>query len=98
LLVRMGLCSVHRSTKYCQPKLKKNEWLIPDLAKRLAIPAVTLFQWIRRDRLTARQLDGPQGRWIIWADAKELKRIQKLHALPRGYWGRKHWFEGKEKV
>lgn len=98
LLVRMGLCSVHRSTKYCQPKLKKNEWLIPDLAKRLAIPAVTLFQWIRRGRLTARQLDGPQGRWIIWADAKELTRIQKLHALPRGYWGRKHWFEGKEQV
>ena len=96
LLVRMGLSSIHRSAKYCQPKLKKNEWWTADLANRLKMPRVSLIFWIYRKWVTARQLDGTQGKWIVWADAKELKRLQQLRNLPRGYWGRKHWFERKE--
>jgi hypothetical protein len=97
LLVRLRLCSVHRSAAYCQPKLKKHEWWVPDLADRLGMPRVTLSHWIYRGWVKARQLDGAQGRWIVWADAKELKRLEQLRNRPPGYWSRKHWFEGQEK-
>jgi len=97
LLVRMGLSCVQRSSEACKPKLKKNEWWIPDLADKLGIPQVTLTHWIYREWVTARQLDGRQGRWIVWADDKEIKRLEQLRDLPRGYWSRKHFFEGKGK-
>lgn len=96
LLVRMGLASVHRSPAYCQPKLKKNEWWVTNLADRLAMPHVTLHHWIYRQWVQARQLDGRQGRWVVWANAKELKRLAQLRDYPPGYWSRKHWFNPKE--
>jgi hypothetical protein len=70
------------------------------LADRLAMPSVTLQHWIYGGWVQARQLDGKQGRWIVWADAKELKRLEQLHSRPPGYWSRKHWFneiEAKER-
>jgi hypothetical protein len=97
LLVRMGLSCVKRSAESCEPQLKKNEWWIPDLADKLGIPRVTLTHWIYRKWVKARQPDGPQGRWIVWADEKEIKRLEQLRDLPKGYWSRKHWFEGKGK-
>jgi len=96
LLVRMGLASVHRSPVYCQPKLKKNEWGVPDLAERLGMPQVTLHHWIYRGWVQARQLDGRQGRWVVWANAKEIKRLEQLRHYPPGYWSRRHWFNPKE--
>jgi DNA invertase Pin-like site-specific DNA recombinase len=97
LLVQMGLSNVQRSADTCQSKLKKDEWWIPDLADKLGIPRVTLTHWIYRKWVKARQLDGPQGRWIVWADEKEIKRLEQLRDLPHGYWSRKHFFEGKGK-
>ncbi|MEW6734711.1 MAG: recombinase family protein [Acidobacteriota bacterium] len=96
LLVKMGVSRVHRSKRYCEYKLKKNEWWIPELAKHLGMPRVTLHHWVYRGWVKARQLDGLQGRWIVWADNKELKRLKQLHDLPQGHWSRKHFFEGKE--
>jgi DNA invertase Pin-like site-specific DNA recombinase len=96
LLVRMGLCTVHRSPAYCQPKLKKNEWWVANLADRLGMPHVTLQHWIYRGWVQARQLDGRQGRWVVWANAKELKRLEQLRHSPPGYWSRKHWFHPQE--
>lgn len=98
LLVRMGLSCVKRSTESCKPQLKKNEWWIPDLADKLGIPQVTLTHWVYREWVKARQLDGPQGRWIVWADEQEIKRLEQLRDLPKGYWSRKHFFEGKGKT
>jgi hypothetical protein len=96
LLVRMGLCSVHRARAYCQPELRKNEWWVPDLAKRLRMPTVTLQSWIARGWVRARQLDGKQGRWIVWADAKELKELEQRRTCPPGGWSRKPWAKEKE--
>jgi DNA invertase Pin-like site-specific DNA recombinase len=96
LLVRMGLCAVHRSPAYGQPQLKKHEWWVANLADRLGMPHVTLQHWIYRGWVQARQLDGRQGRWVIWANAKELKRLEQLRHAPPGYWSRKHWFHPQE--
>jgi DNA invertase Pin-like site-specific DNA recombinase len=96
LLVRLGLCTVHRAPAECQPKLKTNEWWLPDLAERLRMPPVTLHHWIYRKWVQARQLDGSQGRWVIWADAKELGRLERLRNRPHSEWSRKHWFNPRE--
>lgn len=96
LLIRLGLCTVQRKRAVCQPKRKKNEWWLPTLADRLDIPTVTLYHWVYRGWVKARQLGGKQGRWIIWADAKEQARLKERHNRPAGYWSRKHWFRYKE--
>ena len=96
LLVRLGLCTVHRAPAQCQPKLKTNEWWLPDLAERLRMPPVTLHHWISRKWVQARQLEGRQGRWVIWADAKELGRLERLRNRPHSEWSRKHWFNPRE--
>jgi DNA invertase Pin-like site-specific DNA recombinase len=93
LLNRLGLGTVHRAPAYCKPKLKKNEWWLPELAERLEMPSVTLQHWIYRGWVQARQVDGKQGRWAVWTDAKELKRLEQLRGFPPGYWSRKHWFK-----
>jgi hypothetical protein len=92
LLVDLALTSVHRAKEHCKVKLQEQEWFLPELAKELSMPHVTLFSWIYKGRVKARQLDGSQGLWIIWADEQELIRLKNLRALPKGHWARKHWF------
>jgi hypothetical protein len=42
------------------------------------MPDVTLYNWVRRGWLKARQIDGPQGRWVVVADGNERKRLKAL--------------------
>jgi hypothetical protein len=63
--------------------LSENEWWITDLVRHLQIPYATLYNYLRRGWLHARQLPVAGGRWIIWADADELDRLQRLHTCPR---------------
>lgn len=92
-LVRMGLTSVTRSKKRCEGKVKKNEWWLPDLAKRLKMPHPTVYVWIKKGWIKGRQLEGKQGRWVLWADQKEVKRLEEMRAQPFGHWSRKYWFD-----
>lgn len=92
LLVDLSLTSSHRAKEYCKDKLQENEWWLPELAKELTMPHVTLFNWIYKGRVKARQLDGSKGLWVIWADEQELIRLKNLRSLPKGHWARKHWF------
>jgi hypothetical protein len=62
--------------------LGPDEWWFRDLAQRLALPHPTLYSWLRRGWIHARQLPGAQGRWILWADADELERLQQLRHCP----------------
>lgn len=65
-------------SKLCVP-LADDEWLLPDLAKKLEMPASTLHRWAKRGLLKARQLaDRYPKYWIIWADADELSRLMAL--------------------
>jgi DNA invertase Pin-like site-specific DNA recombinase len=62
--------------------LASHEWWFSDLAQRLDMPHPTLYSWLRRGWVHARQLSGVQGRWVFWADAEELERLRQLRACP----------------
>ena len=74
--------------------LKENEWWIDDLARKLEMPVVTLYNWTKRGWINYRQLAGKQGRLILWADEEELTRLTKLRVIPGGW----AWEEEKKKL
>jgi hypothetical protein len=57
------------------------------------MPVVTLYSWLRRGWLRARQQEKAPQRWIIWADAAEVERLKQRYARPAGYYTRRHWVE-----
>ena len=65
--------------------LAKDEWWMTDLCHHLQLPHPTLYSWIRRGWVNARQLPVAGGRWILWADAEELDRLRRLHHCPRSW-------------
>ena len=69
--------------------LGEHEWLLTDLARKLAMPQATLHRWVRVGWVHARKLPTPGGHWVIWADADELDRMTRLRTCPRG-WSDEH--------
>lgn len=77
-----------RPTPPAAPWLERgpDEWALPELARRLDMPMVTLFSWLRRGWLKARRVEyAGRPRWLIWADASELERLRAQRHAPR------HW-------
>jgi DNA invertase Pin-like site-specific DNA recombinase len=58
-------------------RLGPNEWLLPDLARALDLPATKLRDWAERGWVHARKTPA-QRRWIVWADDSERKRLERL--------------------
>ncbi|MBF6303018.1 recombinase family protein [Nocardia amamiensis] len=81
--------SGHRTQRPTPPP-GQHTWWMPELAAELAMPPVTVYNWIRRGWVTARQ-DPDTRRWIITADPTELERLRQLRRLPRGYHVRRRW-------
>jgi len=75
-LSRLGLTDVRRGASNDQLKLKEDEWFVPDLARAVGVPPHVVYTWIRKGRVSARQVDGPQGRWIIHVDAATLGNLK----------------------
>jgi DNA invertase Pin-like site-specific DNA recombinase len=71
--------------------LDEHEWLLTDLARKLAMPVATLHRWVRVGWVRARKLGTPGGHWVIWADAEELDRMNRIRTGPRG-WSEEHVF------
>jgi DNA invertase Pin-like site-specific DNA recombinase len=65
--------------------LATDEWWFTDLARHLELPLPTLYSWLRRGWVHARQLPVAGGRWIIWADADERDRLRRLRRCPRSW-------------
>lgn len=57
--------------------LAENEWWLSELATEVGMPKVTLYGWVRRGWVRARQQREPPRRWIVWADEKELEQLQQ---------------------
>ena len=74
--------------------LKENEWWLDDLARKLDMPVVTVYNWTKRGWINHRQLGGKQGRLILWTDEDELTRLTKLRVIPGGW----AWEEEKKKL
>jgi DNA invertase Pin-like site-specific DNA recombinase len=72
----------------------RHTWWSAELARELAMPPVTLYNWIRRGWVNARQEPGTRL-WIVTADAAEVDRLRALRALPHGYHNRRRWQQTK---
>jgi hypothetical protein len=82
LLSRRALPGPRPRAKDAMELLGTHEWWFPDLAGQLDMPHPTLYSWLRRGWVHARQLPGAQGRWILWADEEELDRLKRLRTCP----------------
>ncbi len=65
--------------------LKQHEWWLGDFSRETKIPQPTLHNWIKRGWIASRQLQGPHGYRVIWADKSEIKRLHRLRTRKRGW-------------
>jgi len=63
--------------------LAANEWWLADLAQELQMPIATLHRWQRVGWVRSRKVLEARGRWAIFADTDELKRLRKLRIEPQ---------------
>lgn len=84
LLARRGLTSSNK--KRPSEKIEKNqdEWTLSEFAHKLGMPPPTVYAWIKKGKLDARQTwIGNQSFWIIKADENEISHVQALRKQPR---------------
>ena len=89
LMRRLGLGT--RNSPKPRQNLAKHEWWLPDLALALEMPEVTLYNWVKRGWVNARQLPEPSKHWVVWADETELGRLRAHRQRPAGEFLRLHW-------
>jgi DNA invertase Pin-like site-specific DNA recombinase len=66
------------------PERREQEWSLPELARALAMPSVTLFSWLKKGWLQARQIQrAGKPQWLVWADDAELERLRERRQTPR---------------
>jgi hypothetical protein len=56
----------------------RHEWWLPELAAELGVKPIVLHRWRWSGWVHARQLPGDNGRWIVWADGDERRRLRRL--------------------
>lgn len=83
-LSRRGLANSRPRDPTLGQHLGEHEWWFADLARDVGMSTKTLYNWIGRGWVHARQLRGQQGRWILWADADERDRLRRLLQRARG--------------
>jgi DNA invertase Pin-like site-specific DNA recombinase len=87
LLARLGLRS-QRRTPAREVSRQPDEWTLAELSHRLDRPQPTLYRWLHRGVLKARQVI-QQGHplWLIQADTNELERLRsRRDATGHGQW------------
>lgn len=92
LMRRLGLGSSRSAP--ARSALAEHEWWLPDLARALDMPIVTLYNWVRRGWVKARQQPDSPYHWMIWADPAELERLRTHRQSPPGEIQRQRW-QGK---
>jgi DNA invertase Pin-like site-specific DNA recombinase len=80
LLARQGVsASTTPRRRAPWPDRTAEEWSLAELAQQLDMPSVTLFSWLRKGLLQARQVErGGHRQWLVRADADELARLHDL--------------------
>ena len=63
------------------------EWWLPELAYELGVKPIVIHRWRWSGYLSARQLAGDKSRWIVWANAAEMRRLRRLRAFERSHRG-----------
>ena len=80
LFRRFGLADVPAGVAGPSDLPGSDEWWLPALAAELDVKPIVVHRWRWSGWLHARQLPGENGRWIIWADGSEVRRLQRLRA------------------
>ena len=73
MLYRLGVTDA----SLCLEPLEKHEWRLPELAKTLRVSKGKLRAWVERGWIHGRKTP-VYGRWILWADRDELRRLRQL--------------------
>ena len=89
LMRRLGL--ITSSAPPPRETLASNEWWLPDLARALDMPKPTLYSWVQKGWVRARQDADAHKHWIIWADEAELKRLKTHRQRPAGEVLQQRW-------
>jgi DNA invertase Pin-like site-specific DNA recombinase len=90
LLHRLGVRTV-QSCRIRAPDLGPNEWPVRALAQEVGMPEVTLYTWLQRGEVTARQEEERPRRWMIWADDHEVTRLRQRHHRSLGEEAYQRW-------
>ncbi len=88
LMQQLGISSTHRQKNH--DSLAQHEWWLADLALSLAMPSMTLYDWVQRGWVQAKQHPDSR-RWIIWADEHELERLKRHRQQAVGHILRQRW-------
>jgi DNA invertase Pin-like site-specific DNA recombinase len=91
LIQRLDARPGENHTRRPLPDMHPDEWWLPDLARKIGMPAISLYSWLRRGMLAARQESQYPHRWIVHAPPPEVERLRQLHNLPRGHHQRRRW-------
>ncbi|RLC14793.1 MAG: recombinase family protein [Deltaproteobacteria bacterium] len=84
LLSRRGLRGSKKKRPIDTIKKKKDEWTLSGFAYQLGMPQATVYAWIRKGKLKARQTwIGRSCYWLINADKNEISRVQTLRKQPQ---------------
>jgi hypothetical protein len=78
LFARFGLAGIPAGLREGRGGLGSGEWWLPALAAEVGVKPIVLHRWLRSGYLTGRQLAGDKSRWIVWANAAELRRLRRL--------------------
>jgi Recombinase/Recombinase zinc beta ribbon domain len=101
---RLGIAQVTElqrrlGLRACHPRIRDRhgigpeEWWASDLADRLGLSRSSLHRWIQLEWVRARREDGQLRRWIVWADERELARLQDLQRRSVAEEARRRWTE-----
>jgi hypothetical protein len=78
MFMLFGLTGVPAGVRGSEGLPGANEWWLPDLAAELGVKPIVVHRWRWSGWVHARQLPGDNGRWIIWADGEERRRLRRL--------------------
>ncbi len=78
LCMILGLTSVPVGVADAADLPGKDEWWLPELAKKLGVRPIVVHRWRWSGWVHARQLPGENGRWIVWANGVERRRLLQL--------------------
>jgi DNA invertase Pin-like site-specific DNA recombinase len=88
LFMRLGLADVPAGVGGPSDLPGRGEWWLPDLAVELGVKPIVVHRWRWTGRLHARQLAGENGRWVVWADRGEVRRLRRLRTHEVGHKGK----------
>lgn len=85
LLNRQGIqIGTQRQQHTANISLEADEWTLKALANELNMPEPTLYAWIKKGHVRARQIEvNTRSFWIITANQSELEQLSKLRAVKR---------------